>query len=647
MFCVDSLWLRETCSDYDEILEVKEQSTTYTKPNWPGRSLWLRETSSDSDEILEVEQRRTTDTKPNRSRRVKYGGHGFETQMAAVIGLRRAKRWENSKLFSNTKDASSVFVSCTKGLVATGINFVKSEISRFKTELSNKRSVHLRSDALALCRSLLMNCLPVSECIFVNLKSLQSDKSRLLHAWLRGSWQWCVVFCDSDNRKIHISNTCLNMFSIMKPLTSNKCLIILTPFSVQQIPGFSPVNHKFKFNHLSKKSQEMVLDKKVDFQGRYLRVKSILNRHGIVKHDLAADVVSRLVTTGTVKLGGTLLKNSGYYAPRVLEREVWLQLDVLKNRDLYPDMFAVSGIEVEDLAVIVPVGETVEYVDQQNTHHIDFRQEMPSRFIVLSEADAEICFLELRKTLVGRTLHWVQFNNGKVLWKKTHGDPHKLLNYIDTKRTRLHELCAKKYMRRGTCEVSEDSIWYLGERAVLVVAEAGMGKSSTTTQVAWNTRKRDPTSWVVRINWNDHTKKLQEIDAATFNFDSLVEFLCSATFRKSQYKDLNMILLKQALLISGNITVLVDGFDEISLIHAYKAAVILSELMKTKVGRVWVTSRPVGKERLEKKLSVVAFSMKKLSHESQVRTFQNLAKCLPKKFKQKSRPLSETNNLCG
>jgi hypothetical protein len=55
-----------------------------------------------------------------------------------------------------------------------------------------------------------------------------------------------------------------------------------------------------------------------------------------------------------------------------------------------------------------------------------------------------------------------------------------------------------------------------------------------------------------------------------------------------------------------------DGFQEISPIHADKAAVILSELMKTKVERVWVTSRPVQRERLEKELSVTAFNMKSL-----------------------------------
>jgi hypothetical protein len=58
-------------------------------------------------------------------------------------------------------------------------------------------------------------------------------------------------------------------------------------------------------------------------------------------------------------------------------------------------MFAVSGMEVKDLAAVVPAGDTVEHIDQQNMHHTFFTQDTCSRFIVLSEADAEICFLEL------------------------------------------------------------------------------------------------------------------------------------------------------------------------------------------------------------------------------------------------------------
>jgi hypothetical protein len=306
-------------------------------------------------------------------------------------------------------------------------------------------------------------------------------------------------------------------------------------------------------------------------------------------------------------------------------------------------MFAVSGMEVKELAAIVPAGQTVECIDQQNIQHTDFTQDTCSRFIVLPEADAEICFRKLCKKHGERTLHWVQFNNGNLLWKETHGRPDDLLNYIDTERTRLNLMRTKQYLRRGTCEVSEKAIWDLGERIVLVVAEPGMGKSSTTTQMAWHTKSAHSTSWVVCINWDVQCRRLQEINAETFNFNSLVEFLCSAAFSKSLFANIENFLLKQALWKSGNVTVLMDGFDKISPIHVHKAIVILSELMKTKVRRVWVTSCPVEKERLEKVLSVNAFSMKNLSYQSQVRMFQKLS--MSKEIRNKDKWASSIKQL--
>ena len=93
-------------------------------------------------------------------------------------------------------------------------------------------------------------------------------------------------------------------------------------------------------------------------------------------------------------------------------------------------------------------------------------------------------------------------------------------------------------------------------------------------------------------------------------------------------------MLKQVLQNIGNVTVLMDGFDEISPTHADKAVVILSKLMKTKVGKVWVTSRPVQRERLEKELSVAAFGMKKRPHQFQVNML--LEPWMPKKTRQRS-----------
>ena len=186
-----------------------------------------------------------------------------------------------------------------------------------------------------------------------------------------------------------------------------------------------------------------------------------------------------------------------------------------------------------------------------------------------------------------------------------------LLYYIDAAKTCAGKRIVADLMKGGICEFNEESFWGLGERKVSVVAEPGMGKSSATTQVRWQTNLVDPMSWVVRKNWNDQTRKLQESNIETLNSDALVEFLCSAAFPESKYTDINSILLKQALQNSGNVTVLMDEFDEVSQTHADKAAVILSELMRIKVWGIWFTSRPVEKERLERKLSVIAFNTEK------------------------------------
>jgi hypothetical protein len=538
----------------------------------------------------------------------------------------------------------SSFESCTKKIARTGIKFSDSEISRLQAELSNKRAVHLRSDELTLCSILLLDCLPQSKCIFVNFELLQTNKRKLLHAWLGGIWEWLIVYCDSAIRKISISDMGLKIFEVTQLIPSKKCVVILTTRSVPQIQGFSPINHKFRLEQLLKNSQEMMLDKKIEFQGCKVTMRSVLQRHGNVEHILGPELVTDLITEETaVNIGGKLHVNTGYYEPRFLEREVWLQLDVLRNPDSYPDVFVVNGMEAKDLVAIVPPGETVDYIDQQNIRHIYFTQDMCSRFIVLSEAYAEMCFLELCENYRGRTSHWVQFKNGNLLWKKTHGGLDKLLNYIDTERTRLDKQRAIKYMERGTCEVSEESIWELKERIVLLVAEPGMGKSSTTTHVAWHTKKRDPTSWVVRINWKKPGIKLHEINAATFNLDSLVKFLCSAAFPDSKYTDINRSLLKQALQSSGNVTVLMDGFDELVATSSGKAAVILSGILNTKVARVWVTSRPVQRDRLEKELSVTSFSMKKLSHQSQVQLL--LALSMSKQFRKEKKSVATINQL--
>ena len=542
------------------------------------------------------------------------------------------RNWlQEAKTTACTPVVSSLFKNCTRKLVGTGMRFSDSEISLLQAELPNNRAVHLRSDALTLCSILLLDSLDTSKCIFVTFESLQSNKNRLRQAWLGGHWEWLIVLCDSTVVQRDISETCFEISENITRANSSKRVIILTAGSVPRITDFVLINHEFKFEQLSKKSQEIVLDKTIDFQGCEVTMRSVLQRHGNVEHVLGPELVTDLITEGTaVNIGGTLQENTEHYETRAFKRKIWLSLAILKTHNIYPDIIAVSGMEMSDLIDIIPSDEEVGYFyfdeDSVNGNSKQLNNVFRKRFIVLKGRNMKSSFLKLCQIKKQETLHWLKYKDGKLLWKETRGDIENLLNSIDPETMGIDKSILRKCMKNGKSEVNEKSIWDLGERTVLVVAEPGMGKSSTTTQVAWHTKLADPTSWVVRINWNDHTRKLQEINTATFNFKSLVEFLCSAAFPESKYTDINRVLLKQALQNSENVTVLMDGFDEISPTHADKAGLILSALTSSKLGKIWVTSRPLQRKKLENLQSVMAFSLKKLSNKSQGKMLRDIWK---------------------
>ena len=75
---------------------------------------------------------------------------------------------------------------------------------------------------------------------------------------------------------------------------------------------FVPIEHEFKFEQLSKGSQEVVLDKKIDFQGCEVTLRSVLERHVNVKHVLRPELVTDMITEGTaVNIGGRMQVNTG------------------------------------------------------------------------------------------------------------------------------------------------------------------------------------------------------------------------------------------------------------------------------------------------------------------------------------------------
>ena len=75
-----------------------------------------------------------------------------------------------------------------------------------------------------------------------------------------------------------------------------------------------------------------MLDKKIDFQGCEVTMRSVLQRHGNMEHVLGAELVTDLITEETaVNIGGKLHMSTEHYVPRFLKGNIYLKSDVLQN----------------------------------------------------------------------------------------------------------------------------------------------------------------------------------------------------------------------------------------------------------------------------------------------------------------------------
>jgi len=103
------------------------------------------------------------------------------------------------------------------------------------------------------------------------------------------------------------------------------------------------------------------------------------------------------------------------------------------------------------------------------------------------------------------------------------------------------------------------------DRTMLLVAEPGMGKSTFLSYMAHENKKWKRSVWVLRINLNEYTKELEDIEFEQECIDKCKMFLWSAAHSTVQdaLKVTKEIFLK-ALEQTGKIIIILDGFNELS-----------------------------------------------------------------------------------
>ena len=155
-------------------------------------------------------------------------------------------------------------------------------------------------------------------------------------------------------------------------------------------------------------------------------------------------------------------------------------------------------------------------------------------------------------------------------------------------------------------------------RIILVTNEPGMGKSTLLTHLAQQTKEPHPDIWIVRVNINNYTKILNELQTNGCDENGVIKLLTEA----AQIKKNGGVVLEERLFnytynSTGNMAVLIDGVDEVSPHYTEEVIQVLKILSKTKIKRIWVTSRNSVSDRLETEFQCQSYSMVPFSEEDQ------------------------------
>ncbi|XP_018569756.1 uncharacterized protein LOC108909812 [Anoplophora glabripennis] len=183
---------------------------------------------------------------------------------------------------------------------------------------------------------------------------------------------------------------------------------------------------------------------------------------------------------------------------------------------------------------------------------------------------------------------------------------------------RSFEKHVDKGQKRGE-PLSEESIFNVKGKAIIISDSAGMGKSTVLTKMSATIKERNSHLWVIKINLNDYTSILRNTLKKQTKVISVVELLNSreATKLTNQLEEIVFFMNEKVVLM-------LDGVDEISPDYT---DLILNLLDQCQQGpnfvKIFVTTRPHVALKLGAVLGVGTFKLLPFTRSDQVNFLTN------------------------
>jgi hypothetical protein len=308
---------------------------------------------------------------------------------------------------------------------------------------------------------------------------------------------------------------------------------------------------------------------------------------------------------------------------------VYLNDDILRTAD-DTITFAITGLKPSELKGYIPVDKKIHKLEfdersrncrfnivdsftepglsvesgSKTTRQTVLRSSEPQkvRYVILGKKAPKTDFNEVKASY--KNAHWVHMKDGKFVWRDTNCNIAMIRKYIDN----------TKYEPYDVKRITEQS-----DTAMLLTAEPGMGKSTLLSYMEHEIKKCNPATWLVRINLGENTKTLKNTEFENKFIEKCKEFLWNAAHSSEQNAlELVKVLFYQALKQTGNVAVLLDGFDEISSEYGSKFMRLIKELMSEMRLKIWVASRFSDRVKLEDIMMKLAFTLQPFNNENKI-----------------------------
>ncbi|XP_064464612.1 uncharacterized protein LOC135375906 isoform X2 [Ornithodoros turicata] len=409
----------------------------------------------------------------------------------------------------------------------------------------------------------------------------------------------------------------LNFSKVLHDVTGMKLILLTSKDNLQHclerikestlcgIKIYQDTEHRASFENVTTKCKNNIIKKSriaLQSSDETSFIKDILNTDSFSKI-CQEETFLTLCRKGVLYIGPELKELqedvSECYINQKCDRSIEVDLKKLGERSK-DDAFAFIGCSMETLQSSLPEGLAVKKMGIFDC----FEK------IVLLEKERDYGRLVATEHYKGKTVHLLEFCEGRYMWKKSNG----ALSHLPM-------IGKEIYSSNDLLEVSQ--------KIVVVSGDPGTGKTVLATRLCTQIKKEDKKAWVLYVS--DYPKRqeameLLDQETGCINIKQFAK-LCRVKTSGEEFE-----LLRQSVTMGSpfNVYVIFDAFEEIQDSSRKEVLQFVNVFVERNLSKcpeelpflqskVLIFTRTIFRDSVEGQMHVVAFQMVSFSDEDQAR----------------------------